>query len=302
LYSLALFGLGTTCLAVVPPSTATPLEQALQGILNEVGASDIDVTTCVSDLHDTEKDISSAVIKFRAHATGEALTLLGSAVHSLSVAVTPCQVAELPSRLDQLAAALHLSNVQWVDNALKVWLAGASAEQKIEALISDWESENYAAFGNDLNSLLQQLSSMLNCKPDDKACVVLQSILTKTSKIVSDFTPCVAALTPLAADLENAYTAYEAGNLVDTVKDLAAFAKGMGDAVAPCHLRDLDNLLSLSSDKLKNPSITSSGAITVGPIDITKDIIDLMNSWKAGNYPQGKIKLLTPLLLFTNWF
>ena len=48
-----------------------------------------------------------------------------------------------------------------------------------------------------------------------KACLVLQSFLTKSSKVIGDFTTCIASVTPLAVDLENALTAYNAGKTID---------------------------------------------------------------------------------------
>jgi hypothetical protein len=279
--------------AAVPPADATPLERILQGVVNGLGAGDIDVATCVQDLKGAEENVANAVVKFRAHANGEAMNLLGSAMHDAAIAVTPCQVAELPSRLDQLAAALHLSQVKWVDQAFQIWVAGAQKEQEIEGMISSWEKKDYDGFSKELSTFLGELGNMLNCKPEDSACLMLQSILMKSSKvIIQDFEPCIAAVTPLAVDLENAEAAYQAGELQDAIKDLVAFGQGLSSAVAPCHLRDLSSLFATTSSKLaKATVVSSSGAIKYGPIDITKDVIDLIKSIQAKNWSQAGIDI-----------
>jgi hypothetical protein len=273
-----------------PSTSSSPVLEVIDGFLKGLGVSGIDVDTCAGSLYNSEQAITVAIDKFQNKEIGEGVDQLGVFAHELSVAVGPCNVGQVPSLLDQLSKALHLSKVKWIDDVVSVWISGSKDELNIEKIVSDWESQDYNSFGVDMASFVEDIKNMLHCHKDDQVCIVLQSILAETISVLPDFGECEANVADLKKDLEIASQGYEAEDMDKVIDGVVAFIEGLGSVIAPCHLRDLARLLHDTSSKLKTAKITThyfgEPTITVGPVDLSNILKDLLLAWKERDYEE----------------
>ena len=86
---------------------------------------------------------------------------LAQGLSGLSTSISGCGVQEVQNKLDALAAAVHLADIKYVDDAVKVLVDASDLWNVIDEMANAISSGDPTQIGNAIGDLLSQWSAVM---------------------------------------------------------------------------------------------------------------------------------------------
>jgi hypothetical protein len=237
--------------------------KVVEGLLNMAGTAYQDLQACETDLRAAETNFITGSQDFKNKKYGTGLNQWATGLNSVAKAVKDCGLEDELGFIEQEANVLGLGNVSIVGDIGSIVVHGADFYEQLYSTLQDLETHDWRAAGQDLGSVLDQLSTWTKghaCTSD--MCYVVVGVLQFMGDMEGSVKTCENDFKDAWDDFKDGFNSFKDSHHsifhfrhnADEVKaGVKAFGQGMkkiAAAVSDCHLEEFAELLSKLAIKL----------------------------------------------------
>lgn len=252
--------------------------------------TDVNVETCADDIGNAGvflKDFAEDVKLLHIDA---AAADLSSSISSLSTAVSECNIPEVTTKLDALAAAIKWANVSKIDKVSKIIVSASDLWQDIVVVANAVDQKDTDKIGSSIGKLLSDWTSISGgCQPGSQACKFVDGLLRVMQVVATDIQPCEQALMPVYINITNAMAAFKNKDYEIAIEELANALDKFANALTTdsCGMGPLTAVLQKVAPKLATAIVkidsSHSTQIIVGSLDVYDKLYKAMEDLQSGN-------------------
>lgn len=298
-------------LAITASATVTPIEVAeiaegtLIGFFNSAGYPDI--ASCITDAEDVAIDAEKAFNDFSDKSVSgviQGLKDLGDMVNEIKVAMTDCEQisdndwSEITNAVDTMSNPLKFA----YHVGEEILINGVNIYHDIESAQSNWESQKYEAFGENVGDVLEKVLlgevepiNMVTYYGLSKVEVIkiIEGMLMGALKAESfgDLASCITDVDEAVVDINKAiqdFRSEDSTGVKSGLSDLEGAIIEIAKAVKDCSdiKNDWEKMVEMAT-AFSNPMSYAYHVgkdLLVNGVDIYNDITDAMRNWEDASY------------------
>ena len=254
---------------------------------------DANPQACVTDGVGVEISLRAFEQELRGGDFPNAMSSLSNAVSYLSTSIQACKVQDVNMKLDALAGAIKFAKISTagLDRSVNVLIGTSDMGTDIEAIAHSVSAADSQGLADALGKTMSDFFMITGgCSSTDKACNMVNGVLSVFQEVARDFGPCKAAILPIVATFESAASAFESKNYKTAVKGFAGALDKTSQALLTraCGLPRIGNLIAKLSPKLATAvvKVQSNGGvkIVVKSADVYNALYLAVKAVKSGDY------------------
>jgi hypothetical protein len=202
---------------------STYAKEIVQTLLEKAGITDVNLTTCISDVGLSELQFRDFAVDLAAKKYKSAVEVLARGLSALASSVSACGVEEIGTKLDTLATAVKFANISTtvLDFGVKVLVGASDLWTDLEAVEKAVVSKDTSSIGTSLSTLLSDWSSIEGgCKSGETVCNIVDGLLKVVAATAKEVTPCEDAVKPAVEDFIDGAKLFQAKNYTSAVAKL----------------------------------------------------------------------------------
>lgn len=303
------------------PQASSFAEKAMTEIFKLLKITDVDPSTCVSDVGRADVLFRDFAQDAAAKNATQAMTSLARGLSALSSSVAGCGVTEVQNKIDMLAASIKWAKIstKGFDKTITAIVGASDLWDDVTAVEKAVTAGDASAAGDAIGKLMSDWTTVVGgCKASSTECNFLSGFLKIAQAVAKEVEPCEVqrqltylflrvvccrcrdahllwclfqtALIPPIKKLMNATSLFKAQ---DWKAAVSQFASGLDDvAVAigsdSCGLKTVASVLEQVAPKLANATIKEVPMqIIVGSADVYDELYQVTSfeHWLSTSHP-----------------
>ena len=246
----------------------------LEGIMASVQMESTDFDSCMKDADKSWADMTEGMGYFKRRHPIHGAKLLGQGFVKLADAVSDCDVPNIAKVAEQMFAKLNEDTVSnKIGTAVQLLVDGADVTHDLNKAILDFQSENWAGFGGDLQTFATFLS---DTKCNTVACKVVEGLLNAGGVAFKDLKACEADIKASVSGFTYGAQQFENKKYLHAVKSWGSALNNVAQSVTACgldselkYIEQEANVLGFANASTK---IGSDFGILVHGVDFYKEL------------------------------